>query len=132
MNGPTKTVGPPLTPLPARKSRGVLENVVDNADAVIDGIWPDSTGPSAGLKSTETDIQTAVNTFNDPYTYFIPIANDPVQAWMTGTGHNTAPTGTGNADAYTASDGVHPSDIGRLYEVQREVAALRNVIQQIP
>jgi hypothetical protein len=40
MNGPTKTVGPPLTPLPARKSRGVLENVLDNADAVIDGTWP--------------------------------------------------------------------------------------------
>ena len=40
MNGPTKTVGPPLTPLPARKSRGVLENVLDYADAVIDGHWP--------------------------------------------------------------------------------------------
>lgn len=39
MNGPTKTVGPPLTPLPARTSRGVLENVLDNADAVIDGNW---------------------------------------------------------------------------------------------
>ena len=32
MNGPTKTVGPPLTSLPARKSRGVLEKVLDNAD----------------------------------------------------------------------------------------------------
>ena len=39
MNGPTKTVGPPLTPLPARKIRGVLENFLDNADAVIDGMW---------------------------------------------------------------------------------------------
>ena len=39
MNGPTKTVGTPLTPLPARKIRGVLENVLDNADAVIDGMW---------------------------------------------------------------------------------------------
>jgi hypothetical protein len=39
MNGPTKTVEPPWTPLPARKIRGVLENVLDNADAVIDGIW---------------------------------------------------------------------------------------------
>ncbi len=37
MNGPTKTVGPPLTPLPARSSGGVLEKVLDNADAVIDG-----------------------------------------------------------------------------------------------
>jgi hypothetical protein len=39
MNGPTKTVEPPWTPLPARKIRGVLENVLDNADAVIDGNW---------------------------------------------------------------------------------------------
>jgi hypothetical protein len=39
MNDPTKTVGPPLTPLPARKSRGVLEKVLDNADVVIDGTW---------------------------------------------------------------------------------------------
>jgi hypothetical protein len=40
MNAPTKTVGSPLTPFPARKSRGVPENVLDNADAVIDGMWP--------------------------------------------------------------------------------------------
>jgi len=44
MNGPTKTVEPPWTPLPARRSRGVLEKVFDNADAVIDGNW-------LGLKS---------------------------------------------------------------------------------
>jgi lysophospholipase L1-like esterase len=99
---------------------------------IVLGIWPDSTGPSAGLKSTETDVQTAVATFSDANTYFIPIANDPVQAWMTGTGKNTSTTGSGNSDAYTSSDGTHPSDIGRLYEVQREVAAIRNVIQQIP
>ena len=37
MNGPTKAVGPPWTPLPARKSKGVLEKVLDDADAVIDG-----------------------------------------------------------------------------------------------
>jgi hypothetical protein len=39
MNGPTKTVGPPWTPLPARKIKGVLEKVLYNADAVIDGNW---------------------------------------------------------------------------------------------
>ncbi len=47
MNGPTKTVGPPWTPLPARKSKGVLEKVLDDADAVIDGIW--ATGPPVGI-----------------------------------------------------------------------------------
>jgi hypothetical protein len=34
MNGPTKTVEPPWTPLPARTIRGVLERVLDNADAI--------------------------------------------------------------------------------------------------
>jgi hypothetical protein len=57
MNDPTKTVGPPLTPLPDRKTRAVLEKVLDNADAVIDGDWlfnppPESlypVSPSLGL-----------------------------------------------------------------------------------
>jgi lysophospholipase L1-like esterase len=109
-----------------------VRSAYSSVPIIVLGIWPDATGPSGGVLSTENDIKTAVANFSDPNTYFIPIANDPVQAWMTGTGHNTAPTGTGNSDAYTASDGVHPSDIGRLYEVQRYVAALRNVIQQIP
>jgi lysophospholipase L1-like esterase len=109
-----------------------VRNVYASVPIIVLGIWPDATGPSAALLSTENDVKTAVATFSDANTYYVPIANDPVQAWMTGTGHNTSPSGTGNSDAYTASDGVHPSDIGRLYEVQREVAALRNVIQQIP
>ena len=109
-----------------------VRNVYASVPIIVLGIWSDATGPSAALLSTENDVKTAVATFSDGNTYYIPIANDPVQAWMTGTGHNTAPSGTGNSDAYTASDGTHPSDIGRLYEVQREVVALRNVIQQIP
>lgn len=82
-----------------------VRNAYASVPIIVLGIWPDSTGPSAALKSTETDIQTAVNTFNDSNTFFIPIANDPVQAWMTGTGKNTAPTGTGNSDA-ERSDGT--------------------------
>ncbi len=109
-----------------------VRNVYASVPIIVLGIWPDARGPDAATLSTENDVKTAVATFGDALTYYIPIANDPVQAWMTGTGHNTSPTGTGNSDAYTASDGVHPSDIGRLYEVQREVVALRNVIQQIP
>jgi hypothetical protein len=47
MNGPTKAVGPPWTPLPARKSKGVLEKVLDDADAVIDGNWLFGGGPTS-------------------------------------------------------------------------------------
>ena len=53
MNGPTKTVGPPLTPLPARKIRGVLETVLDNADAVIDGTWPQRIAELAVISAIE-------------------------------------------------------------------------------
>jgi hypothetical protein len=45
MNAPTKTVGPPLTPLPAHKSTGALESVLDSAEAVIDGNWPTAAYP---------------------------------------------------------------------------------------
>jgi hypothetical protein len=53
MNDPTKTVGPPLTPLPARKSRGVLEKVLDNADVVIDGMY----GPPQSCKRKNKEWQ---------------------------------------------------------------------------
>lgn len=102
------------------------------APIIVLGIWPDATGPSAGVQSTETDIKTAVTTFNDSNTFFIPIANDPLQAWMTGTGKVSSTTGTGNSDVYTASDGVHPTDMGRIYEAQRMALAIMNVINQIP
>jgi len=37
MNGSTKSVEPPLTPLPAREARGV-KKTLDNADDVIHGL----------------------------------------------------------------------------------------------
>ena len=40
MNGPTKNVGPPLTPLPARRGGRVFAIVLDRADAIIDGFSP--------------------------------------------------------------------------------------------
>lgn len=99
---------------------------------IVLGIWPDATGPSAGLLSTENDVKTAFTTWADSNSYFIPIANDPVQAWMTGTGRVNSTTGTGNSDMYTASDAVHPTDMGRSYEAQREAQAIRNILPLIP
>jgi hypothetical protein len=37
MNGSTKSVEPPLTPLPAREGRGVRKKLLTNADGVIHG-----------------------------------------------------------------------------------------------
>ena len=53
MNGPTKAVGPPWTPLPARKSKGVLEKVLDDADAVIDGNWHCGVESTSWLRSSK-------------------------------------------------------------------------------
>lgn len=39
--------------------------------------------------------------------------------WITGAGKVGATTGTGNADFYTSSDGVHPSQAGHDYRAQR-------------
>jgi lysophospholipase L1-like esterase len=37
-----------------------------------------------------------------------------VSAWLTGTGNTGAPTGSGNADVYMSTDGVHLSPAGHL------------------
>lgn len=48
--------------------------------------------------------------------YFI----DPAaERWITGTGRVGAPTGTGNADTFTSSDGTHPTDAGHIYLGER-------------
>jgi lysophospholipase L1-like esterase len=44
--------------------------------------------------------------------------------WFTGTGKVSAPTGTGNADIYLSSDGVHPSQAGHDYLGRRLAQAI--------
>lgn len=48
---------------------------------------------------------------------------DPT-GWITGTGKVGSTTGTGNADLYTSSDGLHPSSAGHAYLGQRIASAL--------
>lgn len=49
-----------------------------------------------------------------------------LKGWVTGTGKVGTTTGTGTADVFTSSDGVHPSDAGMRYladRVAQEIAA---------
>lgn len=98
---------------------------------IVLGVFPGATGPSATYIALETAIKAGVTQFGDANTYFIPITNDPVQAWMTGTGKVSSTTGTGNSDAYTSADNVHATDMGRIYQAQRMAQAILNVIQNI-
>ena len=60
-------------------------------------------------QATETAMQSAVTTFNDPLTYFIPMANAAAGPAFYGTGCQGATTGAGNSDIYIYTDCVHPS-----------------------
>jgi lysophospholipase L1-like esterase len=103
-----------------------------NAVIIVFGVWPGSRGPDANLLADENAVAAAVTAFGDSKTYFVPIATDTTQSWITGTGKITAPSGTGNADNYVASDGVHPTDEGRLYLYNQMAKAIRSIVQQIP
>jgi lysophospholipase L1-like esterase len=103
-----------------------------NTPIIVLGVYPAATGPSSPILNTEKAIHDAVTTFNDPLTYFVPIATDPAGSWLTGTGKVTAPNGTGNSDLYTSGDGTHPTESGLAYLGQRITQAVRAVLQQIP
>ena len=105
-----------------------------NVPIIVCGIPPDSgnNGGSTNITNSEAAIQAAVTQFGDPNTFFIPINNDPAGAWITGTGKVTGTNGTGSADAYISSDGVHPTDWGRLYVARKLAIAIQNVLASIP
>lgn len=52
--------------------------------------------------------------------------------WVTGTGNAGAPTGDGNGDYVTASDGTHPNGwVGRLYLATRLAQAINNSLPSL-
>lgn len=53
-----------------------------------------------------------------------PVQYPSGQSWITGGGKVGAPTNGGNADFYTGTDGVHPSQAGHDYLGQRFASAL--------
>lgn len=86
-------------------------------------------------QSTETIIANAVaaqQATGDDLIFFIPAANDPLGAWITGTGSAAAPNGSGNADADYGSDGTHLSASGHSLVARRIAAGVLNIIAKIP
>lgn len=87
-----------------------------------------------GEITKEQAIQAAVQQFNDPLAFFIPVSTDPTGAWITGTGNVAAPTGSGNGDVYISADGTHPTaSLGNPYlAISKAVPAIQNIIAKIP
>ena len=102
-----------------------------NAIIMVLGVFPAATGPNDALLSKERKIAAAVRQFADPYTRFIPIATDPIGSWVTGTGRAGSPTGVGNSDVVTGTDGTHPSVYGYLYYGQRVATEITKTLRSL-
>lgn len=97
---------------------------------IVLGIWGEATGPDASTLTAEAAIKAAVVQMNDSQIFFVPISTDPAP-WETGTGKITGPTGSGNADVYISSDGIHPDQAGINYKARRVTKAIKQLIPSI-
>ena len=105
------------------------------------GLWSCSNNWAINVV-TETYIQTAITQAADPLglTYYIPICNDPVLPWITGSyNNNPAPSGYSQPNSTNASfyinttDNTHPLDLGTEYLVFKLANAIMNdVLPYIP
>ncbi|MFF8784814.1 SGNH/GDSL hydrolase family protein [Streptomyces sp. NPDC015125] len=96
------------------------------------GCWSPTGSPAASITNTNNTLKTAAAAASIP---FISPLNggvyDPTGAlvttqgaWITGTGKVGSTTGSGNADTWISSDGVHPTDTGHAGLARRITAAI--------
>ncbi len=98
------------------------------APIIVFGVWPlNDSALSATQKCAyiETAVQAAVTAFGDPDTYFIPVRNDPVMPWVTGSWNNTANANANNSSIMIAGDNTHPGEMGIEYWAARQARAIR-------
>ena len=107
-----------------------------NTDVFIVGCWSPTGSPASSITNTDNTLKAAAAAagypFISPVTGSIYNASGTLVAthgaWITGTGHVGATTGTGNADIYVGSDAVHPTDEGHVYLARRISAAIRELM----
>lgn len=93
---------------------------------IVGGVQPGASGPSAQVLANEAAVKAAFTAWGDSNSWFVDIANDPQGAWISGTGHQGATSGTGNANVYIGTaDTVHPGQLGHEYLGRRWAAAIR-------
>ncbi len=92
-----------------------------NAVISIFGPWAENSNPSANNLLTDTQLNAAFLTWNDPLSFYHSISQDVAGSWTTGTGQWGTTTGTGNADYYLGADGTHPSLPGKEFLLRKVV-----------
>jgi lysophospholipase L1-like esterase len=106
-------------------------SVTAKTPVLVAGVWSLNTGPSSYQTAAEVAVSTAVQNLADPITLFIPMSTDISGAWMTGTGNDSSPTGTGNSDAYTSGAlAPHPNNAGHLFLAERFADRITNILGQ--
>lgn len=96
-----------------------------SAPIVVFGVWP----INAGALTIENAIKDAVTAFNDPLTFFVPIAADTATGnpWVLAA-HNNSNFTAANFAPVAFADGTHPAEFGTQYLARRMVAALRGQV----
>lgn len=108
-----------------------VQVALPRCEIIVIGCWAPSGSPGSGQVNTNATLRAAALNAGLP---FIDMQSGDVLngdgdvvasqgSWITGTGNTGAPTGTGNADLYIGTDGIHPNDAGHVYLSRRVYAA---------
>jgi lysophospholipase L1-like esterase len=102
---------------------GTILDGVPGVTLIATGPWQPNAGISSNQIAARDAIQTALQAAGGHL--FIDnlggetVAGGSTLPWITGTGKVGSPTGSGNADVFISSDGVHPSPDGHRYHGSR-------------
>lgn len=103
---------------------------------ILGGCTPAATGPSSTILAVEDAMNAAFVAFNDPLSWWIPVAratdSQRNKPWIFGTGYTSAPSGSGNSDVLmggaAGADASHPNQTGHYYLGRRWAQAIRAVV----
>lgn len=112
-----------------------IETALPNTEIFVIGCWSPTGSPGSGITNTDNTLKASAAAAGIPF--ISPVTGEIYNGagvliathgpWITGTGNTSAPTGSGNADIYIGSDGVHPTDAGHAYIARRVYAAVKEL-----
>lgn len=84
----------------------------------------------SGAAAVETQVQAGVSAAADPLglTFFIPISNDPVWPWISGSWNNSGNNSLANSAIYVSADLIHPPQVGTNFYAQRMARAIKTSV----
>ncbi|MFE9812391.1 SGNH/GDSL hydrolase family protein [Streptomyces sp. NPDC005548] len=113
-----------------------VKSNLPSCEVYVLGCWAPTSSPATSLTNTDATIKAAAAAaglpFVSPITGSIYNSAGTLLAthgpFITGTGKVGSTTGSGNADIYVGSDGIHPTDAGHAYLARRIVASLQELM----